>query len=218
MTCTYCKGHKAVQAPNGSLQVCPLCEGTGEEFNPGREFTYELGPIVLAGGATATAQSVQVLNRPFRWMMALAVSTFPFSAQISDSRDQRPFSNQPVHSQNLWGTAINPMPLLTPFRFNKNANILATLTDLGGASGFVSVTNASTAVTWVSGGLFVPGASWVGQSIVIAGVTIAIAAVPDTTHLTLASNWPNANNANAAYSVNNTVRLGFKGVELDGEQ
>lgn len=215
--CKTCHGSGMVQNTAGHTQVCPMCEGTGADFNPGREFTYELGPLVLNGQATLQAQSVQVLNRPFRWMMAVAVATFPFLAQISDSRDQRPFSNQPVHSSNLWGTAVNPMPLLTPFRFNKNSNILATVTDLGGANGTAGVTNASTAVTWASGNKFVTGNSWINQTIVLGGVSYTIAAVPSDTQITLTAAYLGVNNAGIAYNVGNTVRLGFKGVELDGE-
>lgn len=214
--CKACHGSGMVHGPNG-VQLCPMCEGTGEDFNPGRAFIYELGPLAVAGQGTLQAQTVQVLNRAFRWLMATAVSTFPFAAQISDSRDLRPFSNQAVHSSNFWGTAQNPMPLLTPFRFNKNANILATVTDLGGGSGNVGVTNANPNVTWVSGSQFVPGASWVGQSIVINGVAYAISSVPSATALVLAVNYAGATNANIGYNVGNTVRLGFVGVELDGE-
>lgn len=205
-----------VNGPAGT-QVCPMCDGTGEQYDPGRYFTYELGPIVLNGQQTLTAQSVQVLNRSFRWMMATAVFTFPFAAQISDSRDQRPFSNQPVHSANLWGDAKNPMPLLTPFVFNKQANILATVTDLGGGFGTATVTNASTDVVFASGTAFPTGNSWVGQTILLNGVAYSIAAVPGNGHLTLAVAYAAAN-ATVPYNVQNTVRLGFIGVELtDGQ-
>jgi hypothetical protein len=217
-TCSACNGSGMVYGKDGQTPaLCPLCDGSGAEFNPGREFTYELGPLAVNGQATLQAQSVQVLNRPFRWMMAVAVSTFPFTAQISDSRDQRPFSNQPVHSSNLWGTAQNPMPLLTPFRFNKNSNILGTVTDLGGGFGFAGVTNGSPTVTWVSGSLFVPGSSWVSAAITIGGVTYTVLSVGNQNTLTLSINYQGANNANIAYNVANTIRLGFKGVELDGE-
>jgi hypothetical protein len=213
--CKTCHG-TGMLTVSGHTQACPMCDGTGVEFNPGREFTYELGPNVLAGGATLQASSVQVLNRAFRWMMAVAVSTFPFSTQVSDSRDLRPFSNQPVHSNNLWGTAQNPMPLLTPFRFNKNANILATITDLGGGSGTVNATNASPNIAFATGNVFFPGSSWVGQTIILAGVSYAILSVTNQNTLVLAQNYAGAT-ATVAYNVANTIRLGFKGVELDGE-
>lgn len=217
-TCKTCHGSGMVYGKDGNTpSLCPMCDGTGVAFNAGRYFTYELGPIVLAGQGTANAQTVQVLNRPFRWMLATAVSTFPFSSQVYDSRDLRPFSNQPVHSNNLWGTSVNPMPLMTPFRFNKNANILATVTDLGGGSGTAGVTNASPNVTWASGSLFIPGSAWVGQVIVLAGVSYAILAVPTSTTLTLTANYAGATNAGVTYNVGNTIRLGFIGVELDGE-
>lgn len=211
--CSTCHGSGIMAG-----QICPMCEGTGQQYDPGREFTYELGPIVLTGLQTLQAQSVQVLNRSFRWMMALAASTFPFAAQISDSRDQRPFSNQPVHSSNLFGTAQNPMPLLTPFVFNKQANILAAITDLGGGAGVVGVTNGSPTVTFVSGTPFFTGSglgiTWVGATITINGVNYTISAVTNQNTITLAGNYAGATNAGVAYNVGNTVRIAFKGVEL----
>jgi len=211
--CATCNGGGLINTPSG-MQACPMCDGTGQAYDAGREFTYELGPLVIVGGSSQTAQSVQVLNHSFRWMMALASSTFPFTAQISDSRDQRPFSNQPVHSSNLFGTAQNPMPILTPFIFNKNANILATVQDLGGGSGFIGVTNGSPIFTWVSGSLFVSGSSWVGQTITIGTVNYTILSVQNSNSATLNANYAGATNANIAYNVGNTVRLAFKGVEL----
>ena len=212
-TCSVCQGQKLVSGPNWT-QVCPTCEGTGQEYDPGREFTYELGPIVLLGGQTLQSQSVQVLTHSFRWMMALATSTFPFTCQIADSRDLRPFSNQPVHSANLFGTAQNPMPLLTPFIFPKQSNILTTVTDLGGAQMQVSVTNGSPSIVYVSGAPFVTGAAWVNQTIVINGVSYTISGVSSQTLLTLGGNYAGVTSAGTPANVGNSVRLAFKGVEL----
>ncbi len=110
-----------------------MCEGSGEKFDPGLFFTYEMGPVVLAGNGISNNFSVQILDRSFRWMLLAGISTGAFTVLIKDSRNKRPFSNQQVHSSNIMGTAQNPLPLLTPFLFEKRGAILADFTDLSGA-------------------------------------------------------------------------------------
>lgn len=117
----------------GGVQRCPMCEGSGEKFDPGLFFAYEMGPVVIAaGGGQVSSVSVQILDRSFRWMLLAGVSTGVYTVQIKDSRNKRPFSQQQIHSQNLVGTAQNPLPLLTPFTFEKRGSILADFTDLSG--------------------------------------------------------------------------------------
>lgn len=129
--CPTCGGNGVISVPGGA-QRCPMCEGSGEKFDPGLFFTYEVGPIVLVGGASAQT-SVQILDRPFRWMLLAGVQTGVYTLQIQDSRNKRPFMNQQVHNQNIVGTAQNPMPLLTPFLFEKRGSIIVSVTDLSGA-------------------------------------------------------------------------------------
>jgi hypothetical protein len=173
--CSTCKGQKWIQVGNGPW-TCPTCEGTGVQWDPGREFTYAMGPFQLnayasanptnaqyfSGAASTNAQlqgvTCQVANRPFRWMFALKQNTFPFTVQLSDAgsgsgRTFVPVATQ-VHSDLLFGDAKNPMPLPTPYVFKEQVNITGNFTDLIGATGFAGVTNGSAAVTWVSGGLF----------------------------------------------------------------
>ncbi len=136
--CSTCHGKKMIPTPDGrSFQRCPQCEGTGVEFDPGLFFAYELGPIALAGNASSPVQSVQILDRSFRWMLAAAQSTGAFSVILQDSRNKRPFMNQAIHGANFFGTAQNPLPLLTPFEFEKRGSILATITDLSGVANSV---------------------------------------------------------------------------------
>ena len=161
--------------------LCPMCEGTGKPWDPGREFTYEMGPFTLSApavvaptnnqnfsGAASTANqlqgvSCQIANYPFRCMFIMSRSTFPFTIQPSDagSGSGRYFVPQQtqVHSENLFGDSRHPMPWPTPYVFQKNQNITANFTDLAGAAGFCSVTNGSANVTWISGGLFNTGAA-----------------------------------------------------------
>ena len=131
-----------------------MCEGSGEQFDPGLFFEYEMGPVsatvggvtypYLPANASVTNYSVQILDRSFRWMFLTAVSTGPFTIQILDSRNKRPFSQQQVHSNNICGTATNPFPLLTPFVFERRGSILANITDISGNNntirlGFIGV-------------------------------------------------------------------------------
>jgi len=200
-----------------------MCEGSGKQYDPGRFYSYELGPNVVAGGASLEMTSVQVLNYPFRWMLAESVQTFPFTVQIQDSRSQRPFSNQQVHYASIFGTGQRPFPLLTPFEFLRGSNIQANITDLGGGNGTVSVTNGTGAVVSVSGTGFQTIASgvagsWIGGTIVVGGVSYAITAVADLSHLTISPLYAGITSGGVAYAVNNNIRLTFTGVELKNEQ
>lgn len=141
--CTACGGQGAVAGPAG-VQRCPMCEGSGEKFQPGLFFEYEMGPIALTANQAITNVSVQILDRSFKWMMLTAVFTGIFQILIKDSRNKRPFSNQQVHCNNLVGTSNFPFPLLTPFTFERRGSILADITDLSGANnsirlGFIGV-------------------------------------------------------------------------------
>jgi hypothetical protein len=251
MTCSTCRGTKIWQSPSGQWQACPSCDGSGQQWDPGREFTYEIGPFTLnayaaaaptnsqnIAGTASTANfikgaSCQVGNYPFRVEFWMAKSTFPFTIVPYDagSGSGRSFVpiQSPVHSENLFGNSRHPMPWPTPYIFQRNQNITADFTDLGGATGFVSVTNGSPNVTWISGGQFntsaapgppFPGVSiWAGQQINIGGTLYVISSaagsgVTSQTTLVLASNYLGATNANIAYAVSNSIRVAFKGQEL----
>lgn len=116
-----------------------MCGGSGEEFDPGLEFMYELGPTVLGALGVANSLSVQILDHSFKWQFAVANSTGAFTVLIRDALNKRPFMNQQVHNANWFGTAQNPMPLLTPFIFRKRGSILVDLTDLSGAGNTVRI-------------------------------------------------------------------------------
>ena len=248
--CSICKGSKTNPYTSGTT-LCPACEGTGKLWDPGREFTYEMGPFTLnapaavsptlpqyfvgaaSAGPTLNGVTCQITGSPFRWEFALAKSTFPFACQIKDagSGTGRSFVPQQlqVHSQNLFGTAEHPMPLPSPYVFDRNVQITADFTDLAGAVGTVSVTNGSATVTWVSGGgNYGQGFNynggpqapiWNGATINIAGVNYVISnalgsGVQSQTTLVLATTYAGVTAGAAAFSVSNTIRVAFKGTEL----
>jgi hypothetical protein len=130
--CKFCQGKGAVQF-NPSLPPvpCPVCGGTGTQEDPGLFFIYEF-TFQLAANAVSVQQSLNILNNDFKWMFAMAVSTGFFSVKLSDGSTQRQFSNQEVHVSNLFGTAQNPFPLLTPYTFKRKGQIQAIASDLSG--------------------------------------------------------------------------------------
>jgi hypothetical protein len=234
--CSTCRGAGLLHLGGGTATKCPMCEGSGKQFDPGRKFSYLMGPITLNGsGAASAANSLtaqlkgvatQVVNWPFRWMFSLAQSSFPFLVQIQDAGagGNRPFSNQQVLSTLVFGDGTHPYPLPTPFTFPMNQNIVADFTDLYGGVGTAGVTTGSAIVTYDTGGLFntapAPGPPfanvplWQGATITLAGVSYAILSVQSQNQLTLAMNYAGATVAHAAYSVPNNISIVFDGVEL----
>jgi hypothetical protein len=131
--CKFCQGKGAVQF-NPSLPPvpCPICGGSGFEEDPGLFFVYEL-TFALAANDVSKPFSLNLQNYNFKWMFATAVSTGFFTVKLSDSSSNRPFSNQEVHVNNLFGTSQNPFPLLTPFTFKRKGQIQAVASDLSAA-------------------------------------------------------------------------------------
>ena len=141
--CKTCNGLGAINTQSG-VQGCPVCSGSGEQFDPGLQFMYEFGPQALTANQTLSSLTVQILDHSFKWMFAVFVSTGLFTVRISDAMAKRPFMNQQVLVTNFFGTAQNPMPLLTPFIFRQRSSILIDLTDISGAGntvrlGFIGV-------------------------------------------------------------------------------
>ena|SRR6266481_502204 len=131
--CPFCQGKKVVQLSAASLpELCPVCRGMGVLEDPGLFFVYEI-TLQLAANVKQFPFQQNILNRPFRWLFAMATSTGPFSALIQDGSTQRNFSNQEVHVNNLFGNSQNPFPLLTPYQFNQKGQISGTMSDLSGA-------------------------------------------------------------------------------------
>jgi hypothetical protein len=98
--------------------------------DPGMHFTYGIDQLALAGNAQAAPQ-VQVVNHSFRASFLVALSTGPFSCRLRVG--DRYLSNIAIHSDNLFGTAQAPMPLLAPIAVDKNDLIIFEITDLSGA-------------------------------------------------------------------------------------
>lgn len=135
--CKFCQGKGAVQFnPSMAPVTCPVCGGSGAQEDAGQFFVYEL-TFVLAANAVSVQNTLNILNRAFRWIFGMAVSSGFFTVKLQDGSTQRAFSNQEVHVNNLFGTAQNPFPLLTPYTFQKKGQIQAVASDLSGAQNSV---------------------------------------------------------------------------------
>lgn len=140
--CTTCQGSGMLQL-GGTVQRCPMCDGTGKQYVPGLYFTY--GQLfTLTALQSLSQQTISILDAPFKWLLAVAQSTGAFTVQIADGKNKRPFMPTQLHRDVVFGTAQNPMPVLTPYVFEQRSNILVSLTDLSNANnsvwlGFVGV-------------------------------------------------------------------------------
>ena len=90
------------------------------------------GQTYVAADATVQV-NYQIVNFPFRWLLAVATATYgAFSVQVYDQGRVYYFSPSAVNAANFWGTAQNPMPLLTPYTFQQNTQIQFTVNELSG--------------------------------------------------------------------------------------
>lgn len=104
--------------------------------DPGMHYTYGIEQLPLNANAQAQAQ-VQVLNHDFEADFLVVNSTGVFSCRIRIG--DRYLSNIPIHSANLFGTAQNPMPLLSPLKIRKNDIVIFELTELSGANNNIRI-------------------------------------------------------------------------------
>lgn len=138
-SCDVCRGGGVLNV-SGTPVKCPVCEGTGKQYDPGLDYSYSLDVVALAGNAT-TPQVIQITDKDFRWIYAIAQSTGDFLTTIMDGgRQNRQFQNIPVHRDSFWGTAQLPALLLSPYRFLKQTPISIVLTDVSGNPNTIHLT------------------------------------------------------------------------------
>lgn len=138
--CTVCGGRKYIGNPPNA-QACPVCGGTGSEYDPGTTYDLTLDITIAANSVNQAANITLVDNRPFRLVFAKASSTGVFTFTMTDASTNRNFSAGTattaggvagaIHRDNFFGTAQNPYPLVTPYVFNKQVQFA--FNDLSGA-------------------------------------------------------------------------------------
>lgn len=122
---------------SGQVQTCPMCDGTGKAYIPGLFYVYSI--IIALTALQQLQQSISILNAPFKWIFATAVSTGAFTVQLQDAKNQRQFFNQAVDSRLVFGTAQHLFPVLNPYTFDQNGAIQITVTDTSNANNSVQL-------------------------------------------------------------------------------
>ncbi len=104
--------------------------------NPGMSYTYGPGTQVVGANATVTVQ-FSVLNHDFEadFLVASQKGTFKCQIQIG----YRFLSNLPMTNANHFGTAENPLPLLSPLQLKQNDVVILTITDTSGAQNTIDI-------------------------------------------------------------------------------
>jgi hypothetical protein len=108
----------------------PTAARTPAPVDPGMPYSYGVEALALAGNASIQKQ-IQVVNHDFKAYFLMGVSTGKFSCKIRVG--DRYLSNIAIHSDNLFGSSVAPMPLLSPIMAKKNDLVIFEITDLSGA-------------------------------------------------------------------------------------
>ena len=112
---------------------------------PPEAYLYRIPINITSPGQTYLAANTQVqsnfqiVNFPFRWLLAAANSTGTFTCQIYDQGRTYYLSPAPLNNVNEWGTATQPMPLLTPYTFQQNTQVQFTVKDTSGANNTIQL-------------------------------------------------------------------------------
>lgn len=139
--CPTCNGSGMVTV-GGVVQQCPMCDGSGKAYIPGLYYAY--GIQITLTALQALQVSISILNAPFKWIFATSKQTGDFTVQLQDVKNQRAFFNTPLHYSLVFGTGTNPFPVLNPWTFDQNGQILINVADLSNAPntiwlGFIGV-------------------------------------------------------------------------------
>ena len=124
-------------------RLAPSAAASGKAYIPGLFYTYGIQIVLTAN--QQQQQTINILNAPFKWIFATAVSTGAFTVQLADAKNLRGSSLTPqLHNALVFGTAQNPFPVLNPWTFDQNGAIQINITDLSGAGntvwlGFIGV-------------------------------------------------------------------------------
>ena len=115
-----CRGcHGRLMLPNtrtGSLETCPLCGGIGktEPLYDRLPFWYRIQATTVAALGTIAGSLPIEPRADFEWVWLMAsASGGVFSTQLTDASG-RTYENAAINSENQWGTAQRPFPLIAP--------------------------------------------------------------------------------------------------------
>jgi hypothetical protein len=117
-------------------QAVAAVAATAPTADPGHHYTYGPGTQIVGAGLTVPVQ-FQILNHDFEADFLVATRTGAFKARIQIG--DRYLSNVPIVDVNHFGTAQNPLPLLSPLQLKRNDVVIITLTDISGAANTIDL-------------------------------------------------------------------------------
>lgn len=98
-------------------------------------YDYVLPPTTITPAVTPNLNTAIVIDADadFQAIWLLANSTGTFTARFGDGATGRYFMSRPVNNVNLFGTALQPFPMLPPYVWKHQGSIILDLTDTSGA-------------------------------------------------------------------------------------
>lgn len=138
--CPACAGRRVLpNARTGQPCACPICNGTGlvEPLYDRLPFWYVINETILAALGTNNGSLRCEARADFEWVwLTHSASTGVFSTQMTDAGG-RVFQSAAVNSENQWGTAQRPFPLIAPCILKARTGLNYVLTDRSAAPGNV---------------------------------------------------------------------------------
>jgi hypothetical protein len=102
-------------------------------------FIYNFPDVTLSANASASP-TIQILSdADFIATWINYHSTGTFTVQILEGASGKAFSNNPVNAADFMGNGQNPSPLLPPYWFPKNQQVIFNLTDTSGSSNKIGI-------------------------------------------------------------------------------
>jgi hypothetical protein len=102
-------------------------------------YDYVLPPTTIQALANLPTNIVINGDADFQAIWLIASSTGPFTCRFGDGATGRFFMSRPVNNVNLFGTALQPFPMLPPYVWKRQGSISLDLTDTSGAPNTIQI-------------------------------------------------------------------------------
>lgn len=102
-------------------------------------YDYVLPPTALLANGRLDTQIVINNDADFQGIWLIANSTGIFTCKFGDASTGRMFMNLPVNNVNLFGTALQPFPMLPPYVWKREGAISLELVDTSAAPNTIQI-------------------------------------------------------------------------------